>query len=111
MAIEQQGRPVANLSANERAMFRKLVGELQQRRKESSVQAVPAHTVLGLHLAKGPPALQAALSHLIERDEQGPAFGEIAPDFSLKQLGTDERISLSGFRGKRPVGLIFGSYT
>jgi peroxiredoxin len=51
------------------------------------------------------------LLHLIERDERGPALGETAPDFTLKQVGSDERVSLSGFRGKRPVGLIFGSYT
>ncbi len=107
----QQGGPIANLSAEERASFRALLNELQSQRKATSVQAVEARTVLGPHLAAATPGVQAALLHLIERDERGPAFGETAPDFALKQLGSDERVSLSEFRGKRPVGLIFGSYT
>ena len=111
MQHAQQNGPISNLSAEERAEFRGLLGELQSQRKASSIQAVQARTVLEPHMAGAPPALQTALLHLIERDEQGPAFGETAPDFSLKQLGTDKRIGLSGFRGKRPVGLIFGSYT
>lgn len=51
----------------------------------------------------------------IDRDKLSPQVGEIAPDFELKLLDaagklTDERLSLSGLRGK-PVGLIFGSFT
>lgn len=59
----------------------------------------------------------------------GPAVGEIAPDFSLTPLKsyeinieekeiTEENagerlkpVRLSDFKGKRPVALIFGSYT
>ena len=53
----------------------------------------------------------------------GPAVGEIAPDFSLTPLIKDEDITeenvdaqhkpvrLSDFKGKKPVALIFGSYT
>ncbi len=36
--------------------------------------------------------------------------GDMAPDFDLPVLGSDERVRLSDLRGK-PVGLIFGSYT
>ena len=111
MPNEQQGRPIANLSPDERAMFRKSVTELQGRRKESSIRMTPARPVIGPHIADAPPRVQAALRHLIERDEQGPAFGEMAPDFSLKCLDSGERVSLSGFRGASPVALVFGSYT
>ena len=51
-----------------------------------------------------------------ERPE-GPAAGEPAPDFELALLGSDKdggeetRVSLSSFQGKKPVALIFGSYT
>lgn len=59
----------------------------------------------------------------------GPAVGEIAPDFSLAplksdEIATDEKnsteenagelhklVSLSDFKGEKPVALIFGSYT
>jgi peroxiredoxin len=37
--------------------------------------------------------------------------GAIAPDFRLKRLHASDEISLSSFRGKRPVVLVFGSYT
>ncbi len=41
-----------------------------------------------------------------------PQPGQEAPDFDLPIVGnTSQTIRLSSFRGKRPVALIFGSYT
>jgi peroxiredoxin len=40
-----------------------------------------------------------------------PQPGELAPDFNLKQLGQDKYTKLSDFKNKKPVVLIFGSYT
>jgi hypothetical protein len=37
--------------------------------------------------------------------------GDQAPDFRLKTLDQQSEVSLSTFRGSRPVVLIFGSYT
>jgi hypothetical protein len=37
--------------------------------------------------------------------------GDEAPDFSLRAHDRDARVSLSTFRGHRPVVLVFGSYT
>lgn len=37
--------------------------------------------------------------------------GDPAPDFSLKTLDSVDHVTLSSFRGKRPVVLVFGSYT
>ncbi len=37
--------------------------------------------------------------------------GDIADDFTLKVQRSNEQISLSHFRGVKPVALIFGSYT
>ena len=37
--------------------------------------------------------------------------GDQAPDFHLKTLDRTSEVSLSSFRGKQPVVLIFGSYT
>jgi len=39
------------------------------------------------------------------------AEGEVAPDFELEPPGGGEAVTLSSFRGARPVALIFGSYT
>jgi hypothetical protein len=40
-----------------------------------------------------------------------PRAGDPAPDFELPRRGSFERVRLSSFAGKRPVALIFGSYT
>ena len=58
-----------------------------------------------------PSDVRAALEATLVRDEMGPRVGEDAPDFSLKRLGSEERVRLSDYRGRRPVALAFGSYT
>ncbi len=44
---------------------------------------------------------QAAPSHL----------GALAPDFTLRSPGSSRAVHLADFRGKKPVVLVFGSYT
>jgi hypothetical protein len=44
-------------------------------------------------------------------DRKAPKVGEFAPDFSLEDPGGHTQVRLSDFRGKRPVALMFGSYT
>ena len=51
------------------------------------------------------------LEAVAERDQMGPNEGETPPDFELKRMGTEDRVRLSSFKGKRPVALVFGSYT
>jgi len=53
----------------------------------------------------------AFMRFLSERETHAPAVGADAPDFELPKLGDSERVRLSGFRGHKPVALIFGSYT
>ena len=38
-------------------------------------------------------------------------IGDMAPDFKLKTMDGKRTVRLGQFRGKRPVILIFGSYT
>ncbi len=43
---------------------------------------------------------------------EGPKVGRLAPDFSLPRHDDDAKtITLSQYRGKKPVVLIFGSFT
>lgn len=44
-------------------------------------------------------------------DTQAPKAGDLAPDFTLSDISGSESITLSDFRGKKPVALVFGSYT
>jgi hypothetical protein len=45
------------------------------------------------------------------RSEGKLRSGDEAPAFTLKRSGQDARVSLASFRGKRPVALVFGSFT
>jgi hypothetical protein len=40
-----------------------------------------------------------------------PQVGELAPDFELTDVHGEKTVRLSDFRGKRPVVLLFGSFT
>lgn len=44
-------------------------------------------------------------------NQQAPKAGDVAPDFTLYDISGTESITLSDFRGKKPVALVFGSYT
>jgi hypothetical protein len=46
-----------------------------------------------------------------ERIKDRLAVGAVAPDFSLPLVKGGGEVKLSSFRGKRPVVLIFASYT
>ncbi len=44
-------------------------------------------------------------------DERAPKAGDMAPDFTLFDTTGALSVTLSDFRGKRPVALVFGSFT
>ena len=53
----------------------------------------------------------ALMQFLAERETLAPEIGSDAPDFNLPRLGSAEHVQLSSFRGRKPVAMIFGSYT
>ena len=40
-----------------------------------------------------------------------PKEGDEAPDFELSDVNGENPVRLSDFRGKKPVALVFGSFT
>jgi hypothetical protein len=44
-------------------------------------------------------------------DRQAPKAGDLAPDFTLTDSSGNHTVTLSQFRGVKPVALVFGSYT
>lgn len=55
---------------------------------------------------------EAIQIELGKREARAPNPGDPAPDFTLPLLSDRSRSTqLASFRGKRPVALIFGSYT
>jgi hypothetical protein len=61
--------------------------------------------------AMEPERRSAMMQFLAERETLAPAVGEQAPDFTLPRLDSGAPVQLSSFRGRKPVALIFGSYT
>ncbi len=47
----------------------------------------------------------------LAHDVDSPKAGDLAPDFELHDPSGEHAVRLSTFRGKRPVALVFGSYT
>ena len=46
-----------------------------------------------------------------EEGYDGPVEGSEAPDFTLRPPGGGDPVTLSSFKGDKPVALVFGSYT
>jgi len=111
MEKQQRDSIMSSLSTEQRNNFRQLIARTQKERKASSSGLFTAREVLEPQKEKLAPQLQAAIDAVIARDEMGPAVGQQPPDFNLKLMGSAERVRLSSFRGKRPVALVFGSYT
>ena len=44
-------------------------------------------------------------------NRQAPKAGDLAPDFTLTDSSGTESVTLSDFRGQKPVALVFGSFT
>ena len=79
-----------------------------------------AHGLLAVVLARAGNNAEAARERqlaakytvpIAAHDKDGPAPGSPAPDFALRQAGSDATVSLKSMLGSRPVLLVFGSYT
>jgi hypothetical protein len=44
-------------------------------------------------------------------DAMAPKVGDLAPDFELTDVCGERWVHLSDFRGRKPVALVFGSFT
>ncbi len=44
-------------------------------------------------------------------NKKAPKAGDLAPDFTLKDVSGTKSVTLSDFQGKKPVALVFGSFT
>jgi hypothetical protein len=56
----------------------------------------------------------AMMTFVVQRETHAPAVGTEAPDFTLPRLSSDTSaagVQLASFRHRKPVALIFGSFT
>jgi hypothetical protein len=61
--------------------------------------------------AQAPQEKRAELKQYMAARKDKFQAGDPAPDFRLKVRGGEQTVALSSFRGRRPVALVFGSYT
>lgn len=102
---------IYHMSQDEREEFRRLLREIRTEMKAASGRRILAKDVLEARGGDLALFFRAGLEMMIERDLTGPNEGAPPPDFCLKRMGSEARVRLSHFQGKRPVALIFGSYT
>ena len=74
---------------------------------------LPPQTFSRVMMHLGPvPFLLFPFEAMWKNARQGPLHvGDAAPDFTLPLLDHSSRVTLSSFRGTKPVVLVFGSYT
>jgi hypothetical protein len=69
---------------------------------QTNPEPIPTHKTKKL-------AMQQIMSEAWKK--KTPKVGEMAPDFTLKDIHDENPYTLSSARNKTPVALIFGSYT
>ena len=116
MLKAQRDSIISGLSDDDRQDLRRVVAAIKEARGGSPDAAAHRGRITARELVEDwpdelPVAVRAALEAILLRDETGPEVGAEAPDFCLKRLGTEGRVRLSDYRGRRPVALAFGSYT
>jgi len=82
---------------------------------EALAASPEAHQILaavysGLH-RDSDAAAERELAKALAPADPGPAQNQLAPDFTLSDPSSGKPVRLSGFRGKSPVVLVFGSYS
>lgn len=102
---------MAKIDAKE--MMDGMRGELERDQAEGKLAGI---TIDDLQDAISHPKAGAVIAECMEADAQSVKQGEPAPDFTLPWLpgsegNQDPTLTLSSHLGKRPVALIFGSYT
>ena len=100
-----------NLSAEDWKHFRQFIDDYRAKRRAASGGPMPAREMLDAIGGNPTSILRQAAEAVVLRDEMGPHVGDVPPDFDLKRMGSEERVRLSTFKDRRPVALIFGSYT
>lgn len=111
MEKQERDNIMTRLTPEERNTMRQLIVDAKEEWNSRGPEVFTAQKGLGPRKEGLSPQLQAAIDAVIARDDMGPTLGQKPPDFNLKLLGSDERVRLSDYRGKRPVALVFGSYT
>ncbi len=111
MIKSDSDRPKVGLSPEARSHYFRIIDGMRTVLKASPVGTVSIKELWEPQRNDFPLDVRNALDAVTARDEMGPKVGQLAIEFSLKRMGSEDRVQLSSFRGKIPVALVFGSYT
>lgn len=100
-----------NMSDEQREGYRKFLNDIGPRLKTSHGHRLSVKQLIESGKVSVPAESRLAVEALSDRDAMGPKFGAPAFDFRLKRLDADDFVRLHDFKNRRPVALIFGSYT
>ena len=111
MTNEERELIMKDMSEEQRDGYRQILRELGRELKISDGRRLSLKELIDSGKIPVPEELRPAIESFAERDAMGPEIGAPAIDFCLKRLDAGEYIRLSDFQNKRPVAVIFGSYT
>ncbi len=90
----------------------KAIFEMMKARAASQGVKLTPEQLEALADAMSHPKAAAQVAEILEREPSSLQQGDPAPDFALRRIDDpDRRVRLADHFGKRPVALIFGSYT
>ena len=101
---------LSTMTNDQRADFGRMLQEIKIEAKRSG-GAKSKQDILEARKNDCSEELRKRLDAVMRRDQMGPHEGEAPPNFNLQRMGSEERVELSSFKSKKPVALVFGSYT
>ena len=111
MIKAERDQIMRSMGQEERNLYRNILREVRAEARKSSAPKTTPMAVWKSRASQYSLQLQDVVDAVFRRDDMGPNEEEAPPDFDLKRLGSEERVRLSGFKGKRAVAMAFGSYT
>lgn len=115
MDKSERDQILSTMDQDQRQDFGRILQELNAEAKADAGAGGSLTSVLESRRSQFSSEVLTRLDAVVQRDQLGPKVGGTPPDFSLKKAGkragSEEHVKLSSFKGKRPVALVFGSYT
>ena len=106
----ERDKILSTMNTDQRADFGRMMQEIKSEARESG-GAKSKQGILEARKNDCSEELRKRLDAVMRRDQMGPHEGEVPLNFNLRRMGSEERVELSSFKGKKPVALVFGSYT
>ena len=106
----ERDKVLSTMSNKQMTDFGQMMREIKSEAKKFGA-AKSKQSILEARISDCSEELRARLDAVMRRGGMGPKEGEVPLNFYLQRMGSEEQVELSSFKGKKPVALVFGSYT